>query len=170
MAQVTAQLSRLRIAPRKVRAVAKLIKGKNVMDARNQLEFLARKISPYLLKLLNSVIANAENNFNMVKENLYIKDLMVNEGMKLKRFRPKGFGRTSTIQKKTSLIKIILDEKVAGLKREKKAMPTKEIKTKTEKEYSESKPGIRKPEIKSELGRKINVLGNIKRLFRRKAI
>src|SRR3989338_3712700 len=100
MAEVKAQLNNLRIAPRKVRAVVRLLKGKNVIDALNQLEHFVRKSAGPLKKLLNSAIANAENNFNMVRDNLYVKSIIVNEGIKLKRFRAKGFGRAAAIQKK----------------------------------------------------------------------
>ncbi|MEX2090807.1 MAG: 50S ribosomal protein L22, partial [Candidatus Paceibacterota bacterium] len=116
MAEVKAQLNGLRISPRKVRAIVALVKGKGVIEAANQLEFYVRRSSPALLKLLNSAIANAENTYHMVKENLYIKDFLVNEGIKLRRFKPKGFGRVSPLQKKTSLIRLILAERVAGMK------------------------------------------------------
>ena len=107
MAEVKAQLNGLRISPRKVRAVARLVKGKGVAEAAGQLEFYLRRSSPALLKLLNSAIANGENTYHMVKENLYIKDFIVNEGVKLRRFKPKGFGRVSPLQKKTSLIQLV---------------------------------------------------------------
>ena len=107
--EVKAQLNNLRLAPRKVRAVTNLIKGKNVTEALGQLEHFVRRPVNSLKKLLNSAIANAENNFNMVKDNLYIKKLIVDEGIKLKRFRAKGFGRAAAIQKKTNHILIVLD-------------------------------------------------------------
>ncbi len=86
--EVKAQLNGLRIAPRKVRAVTNLVKGKDVGYALNQMEFLMKRPVLPLIKLLNSAIANAENNLSMVKENLYIKVFLVDEGIKLKRFRP----------------------------------------------------------------------------------
>src|SRR3990167_6497030 len=115
--EVKAQLNGLRMAPRKVRAVANLIKGKDVVYALNQMEFLIKRPVLPLIKLLNSAIANAENNMSMVKENLYIKEFLVNEVIKLKRFMPKAQGRAGEIQKKTSKIRLVLDERVAGLKR-----------------------------------------------------
>ena len=166
--QVKAQLNNLRIASRKVRAVANLIKNKNVNNAVNQLEHFVRKPSGPLKKLLNSAIANAENNFNMVKDNLYIKSVIVDEGVKLKRFRAKGFGRAAAIQKKTSHIKLILDERTPGLRVEKK------IRAKKEAEEAMRETRIhetRKPEVKQEIGRKRGLFGNLgKRLFQRKAI
>ena len=191
MAEVKAQLNNLRQAPRKVRAVIGLLKGKNVNEALNQLEYYVRRPVEPVKKLINSAIANGENNFNMIKENLYIKSILVNEGKKLKRFRAKGFGRAAQIQKKTSQIVLILDERTAGLRREKTAKVKKEKETAEDlaretkihdkkpaegearppRRDDESRPGRGRPEIKQEMGNKGNVLGNLgKRLFQRKAI
>jgi large subunit ribosomal protein L22 len=90
------------------------------------LEHFVRRPAHPIKKLLSSAIANAENNLNMVKDNLYIKSVRVDEGTKLKRFRAKGFGRASLIQKKTSHIEVILDEKTPGLRGEKKNTDKKE--------------------------------------------
>lgn len=179
MAEVKAQLNNLRLAPRKVRAVVNLIKGKNVSEALSQLEhFVRRPVGP-LKKLLDSAIANAENNFNMVRDNLYIKTLIVNEGIKLKRFRAKGFGRAAAIQKKTSHILIVLDEKTPGLKMDKSAKVKKEVVEETIREtelHETKKPASGearqgRPEIKRELGKKGNVLGNFgRKIFQRKSI
>lgn len=168
MSEVRAQLNNLRLAPRKVRAVIGLIKGKNVSEALGQLEYFVRRPVEPVKKLLNSAIANAENNFNMVKENLYIKSIIVNEGRKLKRFRAKGFGRAAAIQKKTSHIEIVLDEKTPGLRIEKKARVKKE----TDEAIKETRMHEeKKPEIKREMGSKRGMLGNIgRRLFQRKAV
>ena len=189
--EVTAQLNNLRIAPRKVRAVVNLIKGKNVNTALDQLEYFVRKPVGPLKKLLNSAIANAENNFSMVKENLYIKELIVNEGVKLKRFRAKGFGRAANIQKKTSHIKLVLDEKTPGLRMARQARVKKEAseevvretRTNEDKKLAsgearpsrrddESRPGQGRPEVKREIGtKKSGLLGNLgKRIFQRKQV
>ena len=171
MAQVKAQLNGLRIAPRKVRAVANLIKGKDVIKALDQLNYLVRRPVTSVRKLLNSAIANAENNFHMVKENLYIKQLIVDEGTKLKRFRPKGFGRASMIQKKTSHLIVLLEERTPGLRQEKKARVKKEeIAEQTLREETKMRDAKR-PEIKREIGSKGSLFGNLgKKLFQRKAI
>ncbi len=167
MAEVKAQLNGLRMAPRKVRAVVNLVKGKDVVNALNQMEFLMKRPVLPLIKLINSAIASAENNFSMVKENLYIKEFLVNEGIKLKRYMPRAQGRAGEIQKKTSRVKLVLGERVAGLKKQvsdKKVQ--KEIKT-NEDEKSETK----KHEVKTELGKKGKTLGGLgKRIFQRKAI
>lgn len=171
MAEVKAQLNGLRIAPRKVRAVANLVKGKGVAEAASQLEFYVRRTSPALLKLLNSAIANAENTYHMVKDNLYVKDFIVNEGVKLRRFKPKGFGRVSPLQKKTSLIELVLAERVAGMKRSPSADGEKTAKEHVHERIEEKVHKDKKLEIKTEIGKKSNVLGGLgKRIFRRKQV
>ena len=112
--QVTAKLRHLRIAPRKVRLVADSIRGLDVLIAQNSLQLINKKTAKPILKLLNSAIANAENNFKLKKDNLYISELRVDEGPVLKRWQPRAFGRASAIHKKTSHISIILDEKVSS--------------------------------------------------------
>ncbi len=169
MARITTQLNKFRMAPRKVRAVVNLVKGKDVITALAQLEYVIKRPAVNIIKIINSAIANAENNFNMVKDNLFIKDFVVNEGVKLKRFRPKGFGRASMIQKKTSHIKIVLEEKVPGLKRQKTASQQNIEKVFADKEDKQT--DAKKPEIKLELGKKSGMMGKIgKRLFQRKAV
>lgn len=169
MSEVTARLNKLRLAPRKVRLISNLLKGKDVIKALYQLEHLIKKPAPYLVKLINSAIANAENNFNMVKSNLFIKDIIVNEGVKLMRFRPKGFGRTSPIQKKTSHIKIVLGERITGLKADKKSVK-KEEGIHEHREINQEHQ-IKKPEIKTELGKKRSGIVSLgRRIFQRKSI
>lgn len=170
MTQVKAQLNGLRIAPRKVRAVTNLLKGKDVAYALNQMEFFMKRPVLPLIKLLNSAIANAENNFSMVKSNLYIKEFLVDEGVKLKRFRPKAQGRAGEIQKKTSKVRLILDERVAGLKRS-AARPAAEI----EPAFGKQRPvpaSQQKGNFGSgTIGKKSDTSGNmVKRLFRRKQV
>ena len=109
--QVKAQLKYLRIAPRKVRLVADLIRGKSTLQAQTILNFTIKKAAVPLLKLLNSAIANAKNNFKLEEANLFISKIEVNEGPKYKRFRARARGQAYEIQKKTSHINIVLDEK-----------------------------------------------------------
>jgi large subunit ribosomal protein L22 len=106
---VTAKLRYLRIAPRKIRLVTDLIRGKSVEEARTILEFTIKKAARPLLRLLNSAIANAKHNFNLEEKNLYIAKILVGEGPKLKRSIPRGRGHSSEIQKKTSHITLVLD-------------------------------------------------------------
>jgi large subunit ribosomal protein L22 len=176
--QVTAQLKNLRITPRKVRLISGLIKGLDATAAKSQLDHLVKKSSRPISKLLDSAVANARNNFGLVKENLFIKDIVVDEGMRLKRFRPKGFGTTSPILKRTSRIKIILEEKVPGLKAapsEKKEKVETAEKEKIEERIPRKEEKVEtkekmKPEVKKEIGKKGFLSGITRRFFRRKAI
>ena len=108
--EVTAKLRYLRIAPRKVREVSDLIRGKKVNEAQTFLEFLVRKPAKPVLKLLKGVIASAHHDFQLEQSNLYISKILVDEGPKLKRWRPVSRGRTAPIMKRTSHITIVLDE------------------------------------------------------------
>lgn len=127
MIQIKAQLNGLRISPRKVRLLVGLIKRKDVEAALDQLAHMAKRPSVPLVKLLESAIANAENTYKLNRDTLFIKEMTVDEGVKLKRYRPKGFGRTSPIEKKTSRISVVLEA------REKSEKP----KTKNEKRTSD---------------------------------
>ena len=114
-------MNNLRIAPRKVRLVANLIKKSLVTSAQAQLKFQSKKAALPILKLLKSAVSSAANNFNLSSENLYIANIFVDEGQKLKRFRPRAFGRAGAIHKKTSHITLILEEKIMpGIKKSKK--------------------------------------------------
>lgn len=171
MAETRAQLNGARIAPRKARAVANLLKRKGVQDALDQLEHLIKRPSPAFAKLLRSAIANAENNSHMIRENLYIKDFVVNEGIKLKRFMPRAQGRATEIQKKTSRITVVLDERVAGMKRQAAAPEKKEEAPVQESRTSSRSQAEGKPEVKRELGKKGGFLGNLgRKMFQRKAV
>lgn len=111
MTLIKAQLNMLRVAPRKVRLVAGLIRRKKVSSALDQLAHMPKRSGTALAKLINSAVANAENNLKLSREHLWIKDLHVDEGRKLKRWMPKGFGRPAPIQKKTSHIRVILEDR-----------------------------------------------------------
>ena len=109
--KVRAKLRYLRIAPRKVRLVADLLKGKSVEEAQNILNFTQKRVALPILKLLKQGISNAKNNFQMEEKNLYISKVLVDEGPKLKRVRPRARGHADEIQKKTSHITLVLDER-----------------------------------------------------------
>ena len=94
----------VRIAPRKARLVVDLIRGKKIGDAISILKFTPRSASPIVEKVLMSAIANAEHNFDLDVENLYVSEAYVNEGPTMKRFRPRAKGSASPINKRTSHI------------------------------------------------------------------
>lgn len=116
MNQITAQLNDYRQSPRKVRVVATSIKGKSVKEAKNQLQFVTKRASGPLEKLLNSAVANAKD-LGVEAENLFVKSITVNAGKILYRRRPVSHGSAHTIHKRTSHVKIILGEK-APVKKE----------------------------------------------------
>lgn len=101
----------IRIAPRKVRLVVDLIRGKKIGEALAILKHTPKAASPVVEKLLKSAIANAENNHNMEIENLVVATTFVDQGPTLKRFRPRAMGRASRIHKRTSHITVVLNEK-----------------------------------------------------------
>ncbi|WP_019244381.1 MULTISPECIES: 50S ribosomal protein L22 [Bacillus] len=112
--QAKAVANTVRIAPRKVRLVIDLIRGKQVGEAVAILRHTPKSASPVVEKLLKSAMANAEHNYEMDVNNLVVKEAYVNEGPTLKRFRPRAQGRASAINKRTSHITIVLSEKKEG--------------------------------------------------------
>ncbi len=109
--KIKAQLSNLRIAPRKVRLVADMIRGKSAQHAQAILSFTPKRAVKPILKLLESALANAKNNLKLETTNLYISKIEVNEGSKLKRMMPRARGQGFEIQKKTSHIILVLEER-----------------------------------------------------------
>ena len=106
-----ATANNIRIAPRKVRLVADMVRGQNVADAISTLRFANRGAAKPVEKVLMSAIANAEHNYDLNIEDLYVTEAYVNEGPTLKRFRPRAQGAASAINKRTSHITIVVSEK-----------------------------------------------------------
>lgn len=160
---ISAHLQSLRIAPRKVRLVTNILKGMDAARARHHLRYRTKHSSHPLTKLLDSALANAESNYSLVRENMRIKDIIVNGGPVLKRFEPKGFGSVSPIAKRMSHVTILLEEKVPGLK----------VARRVKEEVAEEKKVA--PERKFEAAKEIGPKeGRVKtfarRLFQRKTI
>lgn len=107
---IEANLSNLRLSPRKVMVVAKMLQGLSVREASVQLERELRRAALPLGKLLASAIANAEHNFQSVPENLVVSRVIVGEGRKLKRWLPRAQGRATPLWKRMSHIRIVLRE------------------------------------------------------------
>jgi len=153
--EVKAQLRYYRIAPRKARLVVGLIKRLSVSKAKAQLANLNKKSAPAVLKLLNSAIANATNNFSLEEDNLYVKNALVNQAPALKRWKPRAHGRAGRILKFSSHILIVLDEiKLSDAKKAVKKVTTeKDEVVKTDKVKKSAikkdvKPKLRKNENK----------------------
>ena len=98
----------VRVSPRKARLVVDQVRGKDIARAREILRFSERAISEVVEKVLNSAVANAENNHHMRSNNLVVKAAFVDEGPTLKRIRPRAKGSTSRIRKRTSHITVIV--------------------------------------------------------------
>ena len=107
----TATVKFARISSRKIAIVANLIRGKNVDEALAILQFTPKAGAEVLTKLLNSAIANAENNNNMTHNKLYVAEIYSNQGPTLKRIRPAAKGSAVRIRKRTSNTTIVLKER-----------------------------------------------------------
>lgn len=108
--QIKVKLNNFRVAPRKARQVADLVRGKKAEEAAAILSFTVNKSAKPILKLLNSGIAAAKQNFQIDKSDLFISKITVDEGPKLKRWHPMSRGRAYPITKRTSHIVLVLDK------------------------------------------------------------
>ncbi len=106
-----ATLKFLRISPRKARLVADMVRGKPVAQALDTLKFTGRAASLPIRKLIESAMANAENNHGLDVDTLWVKELRVDPGPTLKRFMPRAQGRAYSIRKRTSHVSVVLAEK-----------------------------------------------------------
>ena len=106
-----ATLKYARISSRKVKIVADLIKGKDIDEALAIVKYTPKASSEIIEKLLKSAIANAENNNGMNRDNLYVAACYADKGPTMKRIQPRAQGRAYRIEKRTSHITIVLDEK-----------------------------------------------------------
>ena len=100
----------VRISPRKVRLIMDKIRGNKVAEALEILSFAPQKGARILKKLINSAVANAEQNSGIDVDSLYIKRLFADQGPTLKRWRPRALGRATRIRKRSSHLTVILDE------------------------------------------------------------
>jgi ribosomal protein L22 len=105
---VNARARYVRVAPRKARLIADQVRGLPLEDAQTLLRFSPRSAAQDIAKLISSAAANAENNHDLVADDLVIKDISVDEGPTLRRYRPRALGRATRINKRTSHIKVAL--------------------------------------------------------------
>lgn len=101
----------IRISPQKVRKVVDAVKDMSPQEAILNLEFINKRASTPLRKVIKSAIANATHNYEMEEENLKFKEIQIGEGPTYKRWQPVSKGRAHQILKRTSHIKVILEEK-----------------------------------------------------------
>ena len=109
--EARAYLKYIRISPRKVQIVLDLIRGKDTKTAMAILKHTPKAASEYLIKLLKSAVANAENNFNMDPDNLYISECFVGPAPTMRRIRPRAQGRAFVIRKRSSHVTLVVKEK-----------------------------------------------------------
>ena len=101
----------VRVSPLKVHFICDEIRGKQVDEALSILQFTPKKGARVLEKVLNSAIANAENNFNLDRDNLYVSQAYANDGPHMKRWRPKAKGMAHPILKRSSHIGVVVEER-----------------------------------------------------------
>ena len=101
----------IRVSQLKLANITRLIVNQKVNKAVEQLKFSNKRVSQNVLKVLNSAIANAENNKQLDIDNLYVKEAYVGKSLSMKRFRPRAKGRASSILKPFSKLTIILEER-----------------------------------------------------------
>ncbi len=109
--RAVARREEVRIAPRKVKIVLDLIREKNAELARGILKNTSKSAAEPILKILNEAIANAENNFQMDKEKLFVAECYATPGTTMKRIQPRAQGRAFRILKRASHITVVLEEK-----------------------------------------------------------
>lgn len=170
MSEIFAKTNNVRIAPRKARLVADLVRNLPVKAALAQLLISPKRASVPVFKLLQSAIANAKHNFKKDPNTLYVKEIRVDKGMTIKRWWPRARGSVGKIEKKSSHITIVLDSK------EKINQPafvfTKKIrdaKTKKSQKLKE-KTSDKKQEEKTADTKNAKSVDGKKKMFRRKSI
>ena len=169
--KITAKLSQLRIAPRKVRLVVDLIRGKKALQAQALLQFATKKAAGPVLKLLNSALANAKNNFQVEPGELTVSEIRVNEGPKFKRWMPRARGSAFEILKRTSHIELTLEGGSAKAKKVKKAKQAPEEAKPVEAAPEKAAKPEEKPKFKAEAKEipKPQTHQGLKRIFKRKS-
>lgn len=135
-------------SPRKVRLVATLIKGKKVNEAMTQLGFIMKRSSLPIKQLIASAVANAKNNFDLDKNDLYIKELRIDKGTVMRRMIPGARGQGYPLKHRSSRISVLLD--VKGEEKSKKKSKVKSEKSKAEEPRAEKpkKAVAKKPIVK----------------------
>ncbi|NLC07774.1 MAG: 50S ribosomal protein L22 [Syntrophomonadaceae bacterium] len=104
----------VRVSPRKARQVVDLIRGKKVDEALAILKFVPSTATEVIQKVLRSAIANAENNLDLIRDDLYVRGIWVDQGPVIKRLKPRARGRADLMRRHTSHITVVVGEKKEG--------------------------------------------------------
>jgi len=178
---IKAKLNYLRIAPRKVRILADVIRGLPIQEAEAKLMLNARRPKDALIKLLRSAVANAKNNHKIEADKLFIKEIRVDQGPKTGHWTPRSRGSASLIEKKTSHVSVILGVMENAKPRRFTIEIKKPVKQEEKKKTKKGKKSeIENPEIiekekpakeikKSEVKGRTQS-GSFKKMFQRKSI
>ncbi len=124
--EVKASLKHLRMSAQKVRLVADVVRRLSVPAALDQLRFINKQAAEPVAKLMNSAVANAVNTYSLDKDNLYVREIRVDEGVTLKRWMPRAHGRATSIRKRGCHINLILAEIKPSGPKEKKTVKAAE--------------------------------------------
>ncbi len=172
--KVNVKLNKLRISPSKVRLVADVVRNQPVVKALSQLAVTSKGSAQPMIKLLASAVANAEHNFGLDKDNLYVSEIHVDEGVTMKRWLPRAHGRATKLLKRTSQISVTLAEIKEG---ENRKTPTqiKKMQDAAKRVASDDDTGNATKVTKSEFNDTISTKGATgggvtKKMFRRKSM
>lgn len=121
--EVQAQAKWVRTSPRKVRLVARTLRNLPVSEALVSLQFMPRAAARDVAKVIRSAQANAENNFNLVRDDLVVKDIRVEPGPMLKRGQPRAMGRLFSVFKRTSHITAVVEDRPGVVRRRTATLP-----------------------------------------------
>ena len=173
--KVRATLKNLRIAPRKVRLVTHSIIGVDAREALVQLSKQVKRSSQPISDLLKSAMANATNNNGLDEANLYVLEIRVGDGLRLKRWLPRAFGRATPLLRRGSNVTVILEEKIEGkdrILRKKEKSDGAMIEVSAHSDAVEKIHQTAQPEIKKEAVRGVRPTSNkvVKKVFQRKSI
>jgi large subunit ribosomal protein L22 len=155
--ETKAKAKHIRMSPKKVRLVVDVIRGKEVNKALAQLNFINKKAVKPVKKAVESALANAQHNYELDKNNLYIKEICVDKGRTLYRYTPRALGRATPIRKRTSHINVtlgeIVDSGVVESKKPEVEAPVKLEEMAKQQEGGET-TGTEESESKKEKGKK----------------
>ena len=167
--EVLAHLNNLRISPRKVRLLAALVKGLPLTQAISALEFRSQRASRPLRKLILAAAADAEHNFKLKKDDLVIKQILVNSDLTIKRYMPRAFGRAAMIRKRGSRVTVALTSRTGSKIAETSVAPAAETKPKQLGGESKDLPTVKKTRSDKADTDKPKSFGGLRsRLFNRK--
>jgi large subunit ribosomal protein L22 len=138
----------LKISPRKLRLSADLVRGRRIVEAENILAATPKKGAVMVSDALKSAVANAENNHNLRKNSLAIAEIRVDEGPKLKRFRPRSRGSASPILHRMAHLTVIVSDDAPVEKKTKKFVKKAEAKPVADKPVAKTEKSVEKKEAK----------------------